>query len=113
MFYKARFDELEFKLNPGVRDARTYHGVGREPGTKDNNLGILDVVHIAEQVILRQRHVEVVSTVRERAEETLGLGAPLVVVRWVEVLDAVLGRELDVVDSVVRMRVRAGNKDRT
>ena len=64
MFYKARFDELEFKLNPGVRDARTYHGVGREPGTKDNNLGILDVVHIAEQVVLRQRHVEVVSTVR-------------------------------------------------
>ena len=87
--------------------------MSREPSSKNDDLGILDVVHIAEQVVLRQRHVEVVSTVRERTEETLGLGAPLVVVRRVEVLDAVLGRELDVVDGVVRMRVRPRNEDRT
>ena len=84
-----------------------------EPGAKDDHLSVLDVVHITEQVVLRQRDVEVASTVRQCAEDALGLGAPLVVVRRVEVLDAVLGRELDVVDSVVRMRVRAGNEDRT
>lgn len=84
-----------------------------ETSTNNDNLGVLDIVDISEQVILRQRHVEVVSAVRKRAEEAFGLRAPLVVVRRVEVLDTVLGRELDVVNGVVRMRVRPRNEDRT
>ena len=61
-------------------DAQAYHSVCGEPGAKDDHLSVLDVVHITEQVVLGQRDVEVASTVRQCAEDALGLGAPLVIV---------------------------------
>lgn len=61
----------------------------RETCADDNDLGGGDHRHVAEQVIVGERHVEVLSSVTQLAEKTVGLWSPLRVVRRIETLHAI------------------------
>ncbi len=86
--------------------------VRREPGADEDNGRVREVAHVTGKVVLGQREVEVGASVRDRGRQALRLRATLVVVRRVEVLDAVLRGVLHA-RRVVRIRVRARNENRT
>lgn len=79
----------------------TYHSVCGEPWPQDDDRGILDIVHVAEEVVGAEADCEGRPAVGQLLEEPHRLWAAFVVVRRVEPLRAVFGLVLDVRSDVI------------
>jgi len=66
----------------------------REPSADDNCFSLLDIRGgVVVEVLRCKVRLPVVAAVRQGGGDALGLRTALVIVRWVETFDTVLGRE--------------------
>jgi len=96
------------------RTKLAYQGMSGKSSTKDDDLSVLNVRHVAEEIIRIELDVERGSTIRELRDQPLGFWSSFIIIGWIEQFGSILGRISNLrADVVIRIGIRSRNHNGT